>query len=284
MLGMHRSGTSCLAGCLERSRLHFGRVSRHARFNARGYHEQPEVMRVNEQALALSGGRWDAPPADCVVHPRLMEHMSAVAGELLESTPWGINACGIKDPRMVLLLDQWVEAIGAHGIADVALAGSFRHPEAVAGSLATRDGMDRERALGLWLAYNRRLVDRHSLSPFPLVEYDLSDPVAYCRRVAALARTLGLNPSLAHLRWFAAPELQHEQAAARDVDPSCRELWEYLRANAHTATDSCSSVGERRLGGELTESLKLAEGRVREAAFAIRRRLRARLARVGKDQ
>ncbi len=37
-LGMHRCGTSCLAGCLERCGLHLGDVRRTGRHHARGYY------------------------------------------------------------------------------------------------------------------------------------------------------------------------------------------------------------------------------------------------------
>ena len=43
ILGMHRSGTSCLAGCLEELGLHLGTVITSAPHNKKGNRENPEL-------------------------------------------------------------------------------------------------------------------------------------------------------------------------------------------------------------------------------------------------
>ncbi|MFD2233067.1 hypothetical protein [Phaeospirillum tilakii] len=62
ILGMHRSGTSCLTGMLEQAGLPLGEVNTVSRHNRKGNRENNEVMRLNDAVLAASGGRWDQPP------------------------------------------------------------------------------------------------------------------------------------------------------------------------------------------------------------------------------
>ena len=76
VLGMHRSGTSCLTGLLERDGLATGAIPRRAhRHNRRGLFEQPDVRRANGDILRQFGGSWAAPPArvrHAEVDPRAM--------------------------------------------------------------------------------------------------------------------------------------------------------------------------------------------------------------------
>ncbi|MEI9849743.1 MAG: asparagine synthase-related protein [Sphingomonas sp.] len=166
ILGMHRSGTSCLAGALEQCGLFLGEVRRTGTHNPKGYFEPAALVRVHDRILALNGGSWHRPPRRVPVHPGLEAPLSAAVRTLATRTP-----CGIKDPRL-LLIDGWEDAAGA----SVRCVGTFRHPMAVAASLQRRNGMGAGDALDLWLEYNRRLVERHRRRPFPLIAYDLASP------------------------------------------------------------------------------------------------------------
>ena len=100
-----------------------------------------------------------------------------------DGAPWGF-----KDPRTLLTLPFWREALG-----DARLVGTFRHPARVARSLVSRDpSMPFDAALDLWLAYNRRLLALHARAPFPLLDFDTT-PDAYVAAVDQLARGLGLS-------------------------------------------------------------------------------------------
>lgn len=145
ILGMHRSGTSCLAGSLEQCGLFLGKVSRQNRHNLKGNHELGRVARLNNRIFEKNGGSWREPP----------EHMSVSVWDLMmiRLTVFLLarkQPCGIKDPRITLLLESW-----AGQVKSFSLIGSFRHPEAVAQSLISRNRkhFDPETAYDLWLAY-----------------------------------------------------------------------------------------------------------------------------------
>ena len=64
VLGMHRSGTSCLAGSLEQQGLFLGEVNTAAPFNRRGNRERFDVMNLQGDILEASGGAGTARRAE----------------------------------------------------------------------------------------------------------------------------------------------------------------------------------------------------------------------------
>lgn len=222
---MHRSGTSCLAGSLERCGLHLGPVSRANRANARGNHELRAVQLIHNEILSSSGGSWHQPPASINIQPEHTAALKAQAHKLLKHAP-----CGLKDPRLLLLLDAW------EGVVQPQIwIGTFRHPLAVAGSLERRNQMPAETALALWQHYNAELVRRHRANPFPLVEFNLADLDTYLESVSSLAAHLGLTPDLPALKDFIAAELDHEGISEIPAPEQCQELYAYLQAGCWQA-------------------------------------------------
>jgi hypothetical protein len=111
---------------------------------------------------------------------------------------------GFKDPRSLLLVEGWQALLPGLGF-----VGIFRHPEAVALSLAARGGMGRGQAYHLWQAYNTRLLRLHARAPFPVLCFD-DPPEVLLGKVAALAPTLGLGaPNDAP---FFSADLKHHRA------------------------------------------------------------------------
>lgn len=223
ILGMHRSGSSCLAGCLERSGLYLSAVRRTGRFNAKGYYELKAIERIHEQILRLNGGSWDSPPLQVEIHSY---HQQALQQWVEKLTCR--QSAGLKDPRLLLLLESWLAVITVPH----ALVGTFRHPLAVANSLAQRNSIPLAEGIALWLHYNRALVRFHQASPFPLVEFDLADTDAYCRTVWMMASTLGLSPSMAHLRHFVSRDLEHYSVRESIVPSECYQVYAYLQEHA----------------------------------------------------
>ncbi len=220
ILGMHRSGTSCLAGSLKRCGLFLGEVSRAGRFNARGNHELKAVMHLHDQILAMNRSFWHRPPSRVQVHPYHQQALKVIAEQLSKHRP-----CGLKDPRLLLLLDTWLEIVSP----PYALVGTFRHPMAVSESLARRDGILEDEALDLWLKYNAKLIQWHQAAPFPLIEFDLSDAKAYRHTVADLSLSLGLTPNRFQLHRFVSQKLEHHRFVGASIPPACQEAYTYLR-------------------------------------------------------
>ena len=62
VLGMHRSGTSCLTGSLEEAGLHMGDIHTWNPHNLKGNRENQKIVDINDQVLASAGAAWDNPP------------------------------------------------------------------------------------------------------------------------------------------------------------------------------------------------------------------------------
>lgn len=162
VLGMHRSGTSCLAGMLAAAGLASAGEAVRNWDNARGHHEMLDAIRLNEEVLAHSGGHWLSPPA--VV--RWTEAHAEARDQLLRARIDGRPAL-IKDPRTLLVLPFW----RASSVAFRTI-GIIRHPLAVARSLEAWREMPLAAGLALWLAHNRVLETDRARHRYALFDFD----------------------------------------------------------------------------------------------------------------
>jgi len=162
ILGMHRSGTSCLAGALQEAGLHLGNVNEKAPHNAKGNRENKAIMDLHDKVLAASGGSWDAPPPSVTWSSEHAAARDALIAHYPVDRLWGF-----KDPRTLLSLEGWLEALPL-----TRCVGTFRHPLAVAQSLAQRNRFPPRKSLELWLTYNRRLLRYQSDLRFDVINFD----------------------------------------------------------------------------------------------------------------
>ena len=100
VVGMHRSGTSCLTGSLQQIGLELGQVHTWNRYNRRGNREQQDIVDLNDEVMAANGGAWDQPPAQC----HWTSEQRAKARELVSALGDG-PVVGFKDPRTLVTLD-----------------------------------------------------------------------------------------------------------------------------------------------------------------------------------
>ena len=129
ILGMHRSGTSCLTGCLQEAGLHLGQVIEKAPYNAKGNRENKAIMDLNEQLLQHNAGSWDNPPENF----KWGEEHTVKRDEIIKS--YGSESVwGFKDPRTLFTLPIWRD-----GLEHITHIGVFRHPMRVAQSLQHRN-------------------------------------------------------------------------------------------------------------------------------------------------
>jgi hypothetical protein len=182
VLGMHRSGTSCLAAMLVAA----GGVVRGESVrnwdNPRGHHEANALIRLNEDVLGTSGGHWLEAPEQVV----WTTEQGAERDRLLAqpAPPWPrASSPGVwKDPRTLLVWPFWRAA----GV-PFRSVGVVRHPLAVARSMLAWRGLPVDEGLRLWLAHVRPLAE--SGAPVLVFDRPREEFVADVRRVA---RDLGL--------------------------------------------------------------------------------------------
>ncbi|MGV3580251.1 hypothetical protein [Brevundimonas sp.] len=202
VIGMHRSGTSCLAGCLEDLGLSLGAVNTAAPHNRKGNRENERLWPVHDGVLTRVGCAWDRPPTVPIEWtPAERDGLRAVLADYRDLPhPWGF-----KDPRATVLLDGWFEVVP-----DLRLIASIRHPLAVAGSLQARNGYDLDQSFAIWTAYNQavlRWVEAPDSPVTAVIDYDAPD---YVERVRAAAAGLGLDATAPMP--FRDAELTHQHA------------------------------------------------------------------------
>ncbi len=222
VLGMHRSGTSWLAGALKRAGLFLGRHSAWNPYNQRGNQENPDVVELHDRVLAAAGGAWNDPPARVEWSAEHLRQARELAADMGIYGPWGF-----KDPRVLLVLEGWRQVLGSF-----LAVGIFRHPGAVAASLAERDLMAPEEGLRLWQAYNLRLLAELERKAFPLLCFDWA-PERLAQRTAEVCTDLGLDEPEASGTFFA-PDMRHERAPI-PVPAELEALYDRLRSWADGA-------------------------------------------------
>ncbi len=199
VLGMHRSGTSAIAGMLADHGVELGPVSEQNRFNPRGNREIRELNRLHDRILERSGGSWWDPPAR--IRARSGDYRRR--NEILHSIPG--ETIGVKDPRLLLVLDLWRD-LNPRPI------GVIRNPVAVRESLERRAHERRRRhpqlsAAGwdeLWLIYNRALLAEHRRDPFPVIDFDTSTP-RFGRHSPSMTWSPRRSPASSSASWSASP-------------------------------------------------------------------------------
>ncbi len=155
VLGMHRSGTSSMAGVLSLLGAEPPKTLEIAnRWNEKGYWESKEIMNFHDRLLHSADSNWkDWGPFDpnWLGSPRA-EAFSDEFAPLLAQEFAEAPLFVMKDPRACRFAPFWLGELKRQGIAAKVVL-PFRNPLEVAQSLERRDRMEPTEALLLWLRH-----------------------------------------------------------------------------------------------------------------------------------
>jgi len=222
VLGMHRSGTSCVSRILNLMGADLGSVrgEADAEPGEEIHWESPTVNWVNEAIFSRSGHTWHNPPPNPQFGMRDVWRCRRALWEL-----GGSRIAAIKDPRMVITYAAWRRALPEH-----AIIACLRHPMNVARSLESRDGITRAAGLDLWYTYNRRLLERTVLNQ-RVYWFDFDAGADSARRlIRQLAADFPLEATPEALAHFNPADQHHRET--RPVPGRVGELYEVLRLRA----------------------------------------------------
>lgn len=227
VLGMHRSGTSCLAGCLESAGLFLGSVNTAAPFNKKGNREPEHIRDLHDHLLARNGASWNAPPAGPLDWPAdLLAQLKARTSDLVTAEHWGV-----KDPRSAFCLNGWKALYSPRFVV------SYRHPSAVVSSLVRRSiswkrPMERAEAYTLWAAYNQRILDEVADQNVPFVRFGVERTI-YAAHLKIICEHFELNFETAMSFYDA--DLDTNSSDTSDMPDACKTIWTALEdASAST--------------------------------------------------
>ena len=163
--GMHRSGTSAMAGALAKCGFFAGRdLIGPTPCNEKGHYEPNALVRFNDDMLAHNQGSWDDPPeevtwnGECVAQARRL--LKDIYGDDRE-------ACVMKDPRISLMVPFW------HKVTEGTATWIFmwRDIEEIALSLHKRNGFSLNRGRLLTALYHLEMEKRNTLVAARNVSY-----------------------------------------------------------------------------------------------------------------
>ncbi|MCM2131841.1 glycosyltransferase [Larsenimonas rhizosphaerae] len=240
VVGMHRSGTSAVCQLLEAMGVGFGNnLMPAAEENPRGFLEDLSLVAFNEQLLGHEIG-WTLINPQCSQHHSL-EWSSAATHwwhSFLEDNHEKAMVA-LKDPRICRTLSYWHPILGA----SARVVFVVRHPSDVAGSLAKRNGFDRQLGLALWFVYNYDAycdVCRFGYSRL-MVDYDqLIDEEE--RTGQSIAEFLGLPAS--GFDSIAEKGLRNNHQRASDefeLSQACEALYTALLSNDESILEQLAS-------------------------------------------
>lgn len=111
VLGMHRSGTSAMAGLLSKAGISFGRnLMPPHRDNPKGYFEDNAILNINDAILTAIRSSWyDITPLK--FSPEKIKSKKARLMRYVKKQIKRSPILGVKDPRIIRLLPVWLPII-----------------------------------------------------------------------------------------------------------------------------------------------------------------------------
>lgn len=293
VLGMHRSGTSAVTQLLALAGASLpANVMPGDEHNAKGYFEPWKIAIFDDERLRAAGSAWDDPfafpfrPLPPDEERTWLDRATALFDEEFGEAAWPL----MKDPRATVLLPFWRAALAERGVG-LRCVIPVRHPLAVAGSLARRDGFPHERSVLVWSAYMLAAEAYTRDLPRAFVGYDalLANWRTEAARIEAahgaplpkLTEAAGRK-----IDKFLTPDLRHNAAA----DARLKELgwageiagavhdWFAAKASGKSPSPAALDAAAARLAARQAEIGMLVSPAARDLAAA-----RAELARARDD-
>ena len=172
VLGMHRSGTSMIAGILESLGVDLGEDQLGKEWsNPLGHFEDVDFLSLNKAILASAGGSWKDPPSLTDIITQGKKYQSEIKELILErnqrssGSPWGW-----KDPRTSLTIELYLPHL-----VNPYLIWCKRDQLAISRSLQKRNQIPVSDSQALHEYYENQIEDfiiKHPELPVVTVDYD----------------------------------------------------------------------------------------------------------------
>lgn len=222
--GMHRSGTSAVAGELAAAGVNPGANLLPANeHNPKGYFEDQRVLAINDKVLASVGSIWSDPAPLATSWQTTQAALDATA-ELADYLASALPHDGVhlvKDPRLSRTIALAIEACVMAGH-EWSVVAPIRRPLHVAASLWNRNQIPETHALQLWLRYYIDLLSVVPPERLTWVNFEAwtRDPATALRR---LQSNLGLAGSSSSPTFFEA-KLLRQRGIVTSASQTAREV------------------------------------------------------------
>ncbi len=246
VLGMHRSGTSALAGVLSLLGADPGTSLLPAQegVNPKGFWEHAELVAIHDKLLDAFGSSWDdiSPLPDHWWRGPTADSFRAMLLEVLHHEFDTASLWLAKDPRLCRLLPLWLDLLDELGCHPHFLI-SLRNPADVAHSLGRRDNLAEPESCMLWLTYMLEAERLTRDKPRIFVSYDrlLADWRQIIEQVGtgfSLRWPVPVGAAAPAIDAFLDPALRHADDIALSSHPACRMAEEAFQALMNQNTDT----------------------------------------------
>lgn len=223
VLGMHRSGTSSVAGALALLGARAPQtLMRPADDNPKGFWESEILAELNDRLLQAGGSAWhDWRRFDLTAAADVLPAFRAEAADKLAAEFGDADLIVLKDPRICRLFGFWRSVLEDSGYRVVVIS-PLRPPAEVAASLMARNDMSRSHALRLWLRHvsEAERASRHQPRRFLAWSDFIADWRTQADRMSHdLGVALDRSPEAeARVDDFLSVELKRQNAAERVPD------------------------------------------------------------------
>ena len=261
ILGMFRSGTSCVATCFSKLGFYFGEGNElfpADDFNPGGYHELKDLMNLNRKILGAFGMRhfqveeisenWLEIPGSI----ELVQELEL----LLKSRLGGKDNWGWKEPQTSVILPIYRHLFEQNGI-DPTYVICVRNPLAVNSSQRSHSPLPPigERVMGLWLHYTLSALRETRGSRRLVFHYEsfLENPEKYLNHAVGLfddkfSFANAISDAAATVR----PDWQHFRATEDGLSD-----WPPLVSETYDLAKRCADEPERFQRGEFDEEIEM---------------------------
>lgn len=187
ILGMHRSGTSMMAGILEKVSVFLGErdelcndYNNSTDDNIFGYKENVQFQEINNQILSIFGSSWDKPKElekdwleQLPVILKIPTAMSFLNKLIKQASKKNYHTVALKDPRASLIFPFWEKVIQNLAL-PFSVIWCVRNPIDVAKSVSLRKFHTRsfEDGINLWKTYNQEIYKIYRNTDFLISFYE----------------------------------------------------------------------------------------------------------------
>jgi hypothetical protein len=280
VLGMHRSGTSALAGVLDALGMQAPKTLSSAHVsNARGHWESAPLVALHDRLLQSAGSSWqDWRPLDLPgsAEPYRGEIAAAIAAEYGDAPE-----ISIKDPRICRFVPWFASILDGMSIRPMAIL-PIRNPLEVAHSLQRRNGFTVAQSCLLWLRhvldaeFHSRAMPRCFVA-FKSLLGDWRAQMERARRVFGVDWPRQPPGPDAAVDNFLSMELYHERSSVEELQshPEIARL-------VHGAYEALAALAGGGDGAEWLDRLDALRGRFDEACELFGRAANANEAALGR--
>ncbi|MEO2185359.1 MAG: hypothetical protein ABGX30_02180, partial [bacterium] len=163
ILGMHRSGTSTVAGILHLNKIVMGTYQnfwpRPLPQNPKGFYENYDFRKINDKLMQKAG--YDVKSYESEIPlPTINNRMRKTMIKMVNKYQSNYEHWGWKDPRTCLTIPQWMDIFREMELDQyIKIIFVTRSAIAVARSLKKRNELSLINGMALWKSYTERVLD-----------------------------------------------------------------------------------------------------------------------------